>query len=77
MKYEYNNIHTEPNLATYDIDEILISGIHYDVLNGDMVDKSIDGCTWHEDTELLYIVFENVLSSEDKIKLDTIVINNA
>ena len=79
MEYIYNNI---PNTINYDIEDNItnepyIQGIHNDIANSNMVDKSIDWCRWDEDTSILEIYFINILSSQDKLELDTIVSNNS
>jgi len=77
MKYEYENIVDEPNLATCDEEGTLISGIHYDVENSAMTDKSIEFCTWWERDSKLEVVFTNELSAGDKTLLDQIVDANS
>lgn len=77
MEYHYENTIHSPNLATFDINDVRISGIHHDVGNSDMSDKSIVSCRWDEDEAMLHIVFGFELSAEDKQKLDTIVSNNS
>jgi len=77
IEYIYLNKSIEPNLSTTDEEGNIISGIHYDVPNSDMEDKSLDWCRWDEDLAQIIVVFENELSSEDKTKLDTIVDNNS
>jgi len=73
MDYEYENKTEPPNLATCDEEGILVSGIHYDVENSDMTDKSIEYCTWWERDAKLLVVFTNELSAGDKTLLDQIV----
>jgi len=74
MEYTYNNIIPIPDLLTYNDNEEMISGIHYDVINSEMTNKNIDYCLWHEET--LYIYYDTELSQEDKTILDSIVENN-
>jgi hypothetical protein len=76
-EYEYNDITNRPNLGSTNAQHEIISGIHYDVPNSDMTDKSIEGCRWDEDGAHLSIWFANALSAGDKTKLDTIVTNNS
>ena len=77
MEYYYDNIANIPNLSTHDVDDVQVSGIHYDVANSDMSNKSISYCRWDEDVEELHVHFAIELSAEDKTKLDTIVANNS
>jgi hypothetical protein len=77
MEYIYENITISPNLATNDIDGVLISGIHYDVENSSMTDKSLEWCRWDEIDGKLYVVFTNELSSGDKTILDGIIVDNS
>lgn len=67
MEYLYDNIAEVPNL----------DGIHQGVSASDMSDKSLEWCRWDEMTKKLKVVFTNSLSSEDKLKLDSIVSNNS
>jgi len=76
MEYHYDNITYAPNLATY-ADSVQVSGIHYDVANSDMSNKSISYCRWDEDMHELHVYFGYELSTEDKTKLDVIVANNS
>ncbi len=76
MTYDYTNIETSPNLSSADINGVLASGIHYDVENSAMTDKTLEYCTWHEDTQLLIVVFTGTLSGADKALLDGIVTDN-
>jgi len=75
-EYEYTGIKNEPNIETTDDEGNLISGIGYDIENGDMTDKSYQYATWWESTSKMIIVFENELSIDDKSKLDKIVTDN-
>lgn len=74
--YLYTGIYDHPNIATYNDQHELISGIHYDVANGDMTDKSLIGCDWDQGSGEMKVWFENTLSSADEDKLDIIVDNN-
>jgi len=65
--YVYPNKTTLPDLGT----------IHTDVTASTMVDKALNGCTWDEGTQDLNVVFINILSGADKVKLDTIVTDNS
>ena len=80
MNYEYEDITSQPNIATFErnVDGvyILASGIQYDVANSAMTNKTIEGGTWRETEETLTIIFTDELSTEDKTLLDTIVENN-
>lgn len=76
MEYTYTNIDTKPDLSSFDDDDNAISGIHYDVENSEMTDKSIEYCVWYEDTEILKVTFTNSLSTSDKSILDTIINDN-
>lgn len=67
MEYLYENKLTSPNL----------NQIHLDIVNSAMTDKSIEHCLWHEKDECLHVVFDGILSGEDKTLLDTIVSNNS
>ena len=77
MEYEYPNKSDEPNLATTNESGELISGIHFDVANSVMTDKTIESCTWRHADETLHIVFTNELSGSDKAILDQIVEDNS
>lgn len=77
MDYEYEDITEQPNIATVDDEGVLVSGIHYDVANSEMTDKSIEYCTWWQNEEKLLVVFTNELSTEDKAILDQIVADNS
>ena len=74
--YKYENIENEPDMAIYGSGDILESGIHYDVENLDMINKSITGCFWDEDDACLCIYFTDELSQSDKNILDQIVNDN-
>lgn len=76
MNYIYENISELPNLNTENTEENSISGIHYDIENSEMTNKSINWCEWNEDTEKLTINYNEELSQDDKDILDTIVTNN-
>jgi len=79
MIYEYNNINFV-NMATHEEigeEAILISGIHYDVENSNMNNKSIQYCRWDEDTTHLMVYMNDDLSDSDKTILDDIVNNNS
>jgi len=52
------------------------SGIQPDILNSDMTNKSIEWCSWSEETEILQVSFETALDAGDKSKLDVIVADN-
>ena len=66
MDYTYNDIDVVP-------DE---TNIHVDVAGSAMADKTIQGCTWHKETEKLLIKFTGTLSGADKTILDAIVVDN-
>ena len=71
-EYVYESITEEPNLGTWE-SGILTGGIHYDVENSAMTDKTIEGCCWSETNARLTIVFTNELSAGYKTILDGIV----
>jgi hypothetical protein len=75
-EYVYKNITESPNISTYNEFHELISGIHYDVQESTMTDKSLVGCDWFQKTAELKVYFENELSAEDKTKLDQIIQDN-
>ena len=72
VEYVYNNKSTCPDMKTHDSGDNLISGIHYDVANSSMTDKSLVWCRWDEDNETITLYFTNTLSQSDKDILDTI-----
>jgi len=67
MTYNYANITNEPNLTQ----------IHLDVGSSSMTDKTIEWCSWEQDTSDLKICFTNTLDAADKTELDTIISNNS
>ena len=66
MEYTYSSIPSAPGAAN----------IHIDVAASSMTDKTIEGCTWHEDIEELKVKFTGTLSGGDKTILDGIVTDN-
>jgi hypothetical protein len=76
MKYIYSNITSAPNIDHYDFRGEQDSGILCDIMCSTMVDKGVNCLSYQEDLSELWIFFVNELSSEDKVKLDTIVQNN-
>jgi hypothetical protein len=70
MDYLYTNI-SNPNLQN----------IESAIINSDMFDKTIEFSRWDEDPEeltvgILNLIFTNILSDDDKSKLDIIVNDN-
>jgi len=76
MEYTYSNIENKPDLLTNDEEDNMLSGIHYDIINSEMINKNIDYCLWNENDENLHIFYNNELSQDDKMILDDIVNNN-
>ena len=81
ITYTYTNITNKPNLSTWELQSgsenpILVSGIHYDTINSEMSDKSLEGCFWDEDFSILKIYFDQTLSEADETILDNIVSEN-
>ena len=76
-KYTYTGKTTEPTFRTYDVLHVLDGGIHFDVDNSTMTDKTIEYCRWDAESADLNVYFTNALSTDDKTKLDTIVVNNS
>ena len=68
--YEINNL---PNLGTWNENGELVSGIKYDILNSEMVNKNLLVCLWKEKTKLVKIEFLGELQLTDKIILDNII----
>jgi len=67
MLYEYTDKTTIPNLDQ----------IHLDVASSEMVDKIIEWCRWDELTDIIKVMFTNILIAGDKTILDTIVESNS
>jgi hypothetical protein len=78
MEYTYQNITNTPNLASADLNGDVISGVYYDVLHSDMLNKSINYCRWDDGVHVLLVYVDgSVLSEADKNMLDVIVENNS
>lgn len=72
----YYNILEVPKLGITDADDILISGIHYDVEQISGFPLLID-CSWNLESDYKLIIhFESELSESQKEILDSIVANN-
>jgi len=65
MEYTYENITVSPCL-------ILIQS---EILASAMTDKSVEGCGWDEDTQILRVLFTSTLSGSDEDILDDIITN--
>jgi len=75
MEYTYLNIMNKPDLSTLNDSGELISGISYDILNSEMIDKELQWCFWDGDSQQLVISFLNPLHFSDKIILNSIITN--